>query len=359
MTRPGEVPYRTVIITQSVCFSVATVFVICRLGIRWTLHRRFFWDDVFSIVGHAFLLAQVVLATYLMRHYNVLEAVVRNSPAYDDSIGAILKLSLTINIMFTSSVYAIKASFLALMWRIVQNLTIFRRLWWAISIFIGLLYLVSIALEPINCAKMYKGGCLAPHDIQRNLITLRLGTAFDITTDVLVMGLPISFILRSKLPLSQKLGLVALFSLGFGIITISVVRIIALNNESHHPSITWKTYWGIIESTIAVITSCFASFKSLLTQRKRSRGSSNQYQYQYPRIPVSTRIRNGKVSSSYHDFDYPLVDRLQDETKTPNTIVVTGDNNAPVSKWDGESREEILHRTDIEISYEQNSISRQ
>ena len=126
---------------------------------------------------------------------------------FEAQIAAMLKLSFVINILFASSLWSIKASFMALMWRLVQNLTTFKRIWWAIVAILAITYCVMIALEPIACAKLYNSmfprptpfpylfipltkcttldGCVSESDVYRNLVTLRLGTAIDIATDVL------------------------------------------------------------------------------------------------------------------------------------------------------------------------------
>lgn len=116
-----------------------------------------FWDDYLSVLAYLFLLAQGVVILFIMRHFDNLETSVANSISYDKSIVAILKLSFAINMLFASSVYAIKGSFMALMWRIVQNLSVFRKVWWAITISIGVMYVIALALDPITCARFDKG----------------------------------------------------------------------------------------------------------------------------------------------------------------------------------------------------------
>ena len=168
------------------------------------------------------------------------------------------------------------------------------------------------------------------------------------------MGLPISFILKSKLPRIQKLGLIVLFTLGFIIIGISVVRIISLNNEDRHPSLSWKVFWGSIENAVAIMTSCFASFKSLITLRRRPS--------MYPYAPgrgvyemSGTRSRNHDASHNHTfggDFDFPLVSRLKKNRDKSHGAPAAGDET-----WgDGESGKQILHRTEIEVKFDSRSM---
>lgn len=165
------------------------------------------------------------------------------------------------------------------------------------------------------------------------------------------MALPISFVLKSHLPLAQKLGLVVLFALGFCIIGISILRVITLNNEVNHPAASWLLFWGTLESAIAVMTSCFATFKSLFTVCKRSSS--------YPRHPNYQRTTL-KASRKYSDMDICLTQRMggndgYSSNTTANheaTTVVTSSGPGALKWDDDDSREEILHRTDIEVRYE-------
>lgn len=48
----------------------------------------------------------------------------------------------------------------------------------------------------------------------------------------------------------------------------AVVRIILTNEEGQQPEITWLAFWSVVESSIAVVVGCLASFKVLLTRRQ-------------------------------------------------------------------------------------------
>ncbi|KAK2737958.1 hypothetical protein FQN57_007312 [Myotisia sp. PD_48] len=328
----GNINSKAVLITIWVLFGVTLGLLIARLAIRLRVHLRLFWDDIFASLGFAFLLIQNVLIIFILpRVFMVAHYLAGNidRPAnFDSQIAVMLKLSLAINIMFATSIYLVKASVLALLWRIVENLANFRRSWWAVMILVILSYLVSVALEPIACAKLYNNGCVSASDISRNLIALRIGTALDVITDAFIMAIPVALTVKSKLPRAQKLGLVGLFGLGFTIIAMAIVRIISLNEHDRHPSLSWKVFWGSLESSVAVMTSCCASFKTLFTLHRRTSGypfASERDKYfssngrQRPqgystetsqgitnRIAVSPQHMNNSTYGS-SEMDFPLV----------------------------------------------------
>ena len=84
------------------------------------------------------------------------------------------------------------------------------------------------------------------------------------------MAIPIWLVFGLKMSLSQKLGLSGVLGLGVIIIIFSVIRIIVTNTAGRQPEISWLALWSSIESSVAVIVACLASFKVLLNSRKGS-----------------------------------------------------------------------------------------
>lgn len=162
------------------------------------------------------------------------------------------------------------------------------------------------------------------------------------------MSLPVAFILTSSLPLSQKLGLCGLFLLGFTVIAMSILRIVANDSGDRHTPPSWLLFWNATECTVAVMVSCVASFKSLFTSRKRP-STSKRYAYVSDGSgkPVSIGLR------SLNRYD-PTTSITQGQSSTK---VVLGKSKTHETWKDDDSREEILHRTDFEVRYDRASIS--
>jgi hypothetical protein len=66
------------------------------------------------------------------------------------------------------------------------------------------------------------------------------------------MLLPLDLIWNLKMPLSQKLSIGGLFSLGFVCIAVATIRVRELGStvKNSQPSTTWLALWGIVESSI-------------------------------------------------------------------------------------------------------------
>lgn len=68
---------------------------------------------------------------------------------------------------------------------------------------------------------------------------------------------------RVRLSAKRKLGLFVVLGLGVFIIGVAIARIIVTDTQSVHPEISWLALWSAVESSVAVIVCCLASFKAL------------------------------------------------------------------------------------------------
>lgn len=61
----------------------------------------------------------------------------------------------------------------------------------------------------------------------------------------------------------QKAGLFAVFSLGIFIVGVAIARVVVTDTRTRHPEVSWLALWSAVESSVAVIVCCLASFKVL------------------------------------------------------------------------------------------------
>ncbi|KAI1941190.1 hypothetical protein LOZ66_001700 [Ophidiomyces ophidiicola] len=346
--RANNIPRDALLITVWVFFAVATMLLIFRYAIRLWLHRRLFWDDIFvaiayvCLVAHNTLLTMVAPSIYLLlRTY----AGAPRPPDFFDQITYLVVLMFAGNMFFVGCLYFVKASLLALLWRLFRNLPSFRKLWWAVTSITAVIAVITAIVPVIACSDLKAFACTNSAAIHRGLVAVRFTAATDILTDLMIMALPVAFILNSYLPAPQKVGLVGLFMLGFTVITMSIVRIVVNDNQSKHPPPSWLLFWSAMEGTVAVMASCFASFKSLFTLRKRPSAYNGD---SYLHSKSKSGLSEGDLAlRSRHRFERSV----QIPKNELNTVVVSAEPGA--NKWnDTDSREEILQRTEFEVRYE-------
>ncbi|KAK0719256.1 hypothetical protein B0H67DRAFT_149527 [Lasiosphaeris hirsuta] len=82
---------------------------------------------------------------------------------------------------------------------------------------------------------------------------------FSISTDVIILALPMHPIYTSHLPGGQKVALMAVFALGMFTTVTSILRMQTLSFSSKSPDITWdieSSIWTMIEENLAIICAC-------------------------------------------------------------------------------------------------------
>ncbi|KAK3075664.1 hypothetical protein LTR53_000812 [Teratosphaeriaceae sp. CCFEE 6253] len=156
-----------------------------------------------------------------------------------------LKCQFASTLLFWTCLWSVKASFLAFFRQLTANLKWPRMAWWVVTIITTLAFIGSIITYPVSC-----------------------------TSFVLVIAIPISIVARVQVSTLQKIALIAVLGLGVIIVGFAIARIIVTDTQGVHPEISWLALWSAIESSVAVIVCCLASFKSLFTAQRQ--GSSRR-----------------------------------------------------------------------------------
>lgn len=137
-----------------VLFGITTILLVSRFAIRIWLHKRLFWDDFFAGLAFVLLLVHNVLATLLAPSVYMLVGAFLGEPLpmdFLEQIAFLAKTLFTSNIVFTVCLWSVKASLLALLWRLVRQLPPFRRAWFVITGITVLGGMITLILIPIAC----------------------------------------------------------------------------------------------------------------------------------------------------------------------------------------------------------------
>jgi len=93
------------------------------------------------------------------------------------------------------------------------------------------------------------------------------------------MMLPISLTIGLNMSPPQKVGLIVVLCLGCIIAVFAIIRAIFNGSDQRTPELSWLTLWTSIESSVAVIVVCLASFKVLLSKPKRNAPRAEYYEF--------------------------------------------------------------------------------
>lgn len=148
-----------------VCFAVPTVFVFLRLGVRWRQNRIFLPDDYWIIFSWACLLTMAVLQTVQMDAlwYTTYLSAGRIAPTEEAGRYAeeLVRWQFPIIKLFWTVLWSVKASFLAVFYRLVRPFPILRRIWYAVAAFAALAYIGCWISSTLTCdppSKYFEAG---------------------------------------------------------------------------------------------------------------------------------------------------------------------------------------------------------
>lgn len=134
---------------------VTFCFVILRAVIRLKVFRRFFADDAFVLVSWLLFLANVIL------YQNMLDGIYLAIDVYSGQIApppdvlekvlVFLHKELAVNLLFLTSLWAIKASFLVFFRRLVYQIRPLMILWWVVVFSTVASFAISVGVTEYRC----------------------------------------------------------------------------------------------------------------------------------------------------------------------------------------------------------------
>lgn len=273
-----------------VFYSIATLFVTTRLGVRLSVNRTLRLDDYWMIIAWLSFLTMCVLETIQQDSLWYSVELLAGRIAVDERtlphMAELARWEFPVIKLFWITLWSVKASLLSMIYRFVEPFTTRRRLWYAVTVFVFFAFVGCVLSSILTCetpANYFKPGkCSSEADMRRQHFNVIFSTAVDIISDVFIMALPLSLLPTLSLDRRKKVGLFAVFTLGLFIVCFAIVRLTQVIMDSK-VDIIGLTIWGTVETSIAVIVGSLPPLKSLLsrsvkkytrnTPRKRSEAS--------------------------------------------------------------------------------------
>jgi hypothetical protein len=278
-----------------VCFTIATLFVSLRLFVRWQQNRRFLADDCWIFFAWLCTLTMAILQTEQMDALWYMTHLQAGRIEFDPEEMLSQRYQLTkwqfpIIKMFWIVLWSVKASFLAIFFRLVQPFPIIRRLWYFVVFFAASALIVCIVCSALTCntpsdyfygmctsllnqmdqyhgvcSNQPLGSCDTPKEQWRQTFNIVFSTTVDIASDLMIMALPIAVLPSLQLDRKKKIGLGVVFSLGVIIITVAIVRMSQVIVKQQ-VDLVGLAIWGAVETATALVVGCLPALKSLLSR---------------------------------------------------------------------------------------------
>ncbi|OJJ45319.1 hypothetical protein ASPZODRAFT_153015 [Penicilliopsis zonata CBS 506.65] len=272
---------RNQLIANTVLVAMATIMVGLRCVSRRMQHSAIWWDDVCAIACliHTYgLLALEFVYARIGMDRDVLDIPVQN-------ISLIFKLMVLYEILYYGATLLAKLAYLLLYIRIFVTRA-FRIASWvcvgcAICYWLGSMLQVFLLCKPFSF--IWDRSIPNGHCASIEVAFTAIGVC-NLVTDVMILALPLNFVYRLHMSKAAKLGIYAIFGVGFFVSAISAIRIdvitnINVNNLSE--SMTWAVFWSVTEPVVAVSNSCLPMLRPILQlmfpRQPRSRQPGSSY----------------------------------------------------------------------------------
>lgn len=134
--------------------AVAGAFVVARTMIRWYKFERFASDDYWIYIAWTMLAVNSSLITLQAPSlYYIYNAIAGDGPLEDFIAkgNGYVRYEFACITIFWTILWSVKASFLALFWRLFAGLPDYKKWWWAVTTFTVLAYLGCWVASIFNC----------------------------------------------------------------------------------------------------------------------------------------------------------------------------------------------------------------
>lgn len=300
----GSLPHNSLLALVWTCFGAACLFVFLRTLVRLKVVTRPTAEDYWIFLALATLLTFCVLETVQLEslYYmtGVIAGVIPLSGELISQGNTYLRYEFPIIVLFWTVLWCVKASFLAMYFKLFRELPYYRVAWYILAVFTFLAYVGCIITLCLSCkptSDFFKfGRCGAPEDVWASNFSIYFSTVVDVFTDVCsksasrqtrltmltrpppsVMAMPIRLIYNVKISFKQKAGLVCVFGLCFVMIAFSIIRAKQVLVQQAFVNLTLLMVWSTLGASVSVIVGSLPAFKLFLTKRtniKRSKNSS-------------------------------------------------------------------------------------
>ncbi|KAL8665297.1 MAG: hypothetical protein Q9202_002348 [Teloschistes flavicans] len=270
----------------------AIICCILRVLSRIRNFKKLFVDDYFVLLALSFVLTTAIMwQVYARQMYHMIAVsagLVVPEENFPKMLESYTKSNATVWILFYSTLWSIKISFLLFFRRLGTNVRGQKLIWWPVFVITVATYFACIGDIEYRCLfkpfEYLATNCRTPAATSFQQITLKLNCAWDVITDCSIMLIPFSLLKGVQMRWHRKAALSGIFSLVVITMIFAIVRTALVgSSNTTQPDSSWLYMWNAIEASVAIIVACLASFRNLF-----SRGSNHTVIQ--PEAPASSNL---------------------------------------------------------------------
>ncbi|KAJ4411547.1 hypothetical protein N0V91_001332 [Didymella pomorum] len=299
-----------------VCLLLSVTLIVVRIGFRLWRKQRLIRGDYWCLLAALFTIARLVGNYYLLvygstRVLTTERRVQLLEPGYESAASEIIlgsKLVLATRTMLTCLLWCLKLAVLDLMARIISKMPYERSIVYGFWTVLFATFVASVTTVYIGCRPFARHWQIHPDpgDCVVGNIWLITYEVSNILTDLMLMALPFTLICSVHVPITQRLRVMALFSIGIFLVAISIIRIVQGKDSRVQRG---HTLWASLEVLLAVIVAVTPTIYALAHGRHEDSSLNRTHLSEYPR---GRTFSEGTIPSD--KYGGSLWTELHDET---------------------------------------------
>ncbi|PVI03951.1 hypothetical protein DM02DRAFT_611901 [Periconia macrospinosa] len=281
MNRLATIKITTFKAVTGLFFALSFLSVLGRIGIRIHARKLPSADDYLVFFGLASLIAgSGVLWSNLNNLYLIQVLYVDPSIAYrvksNDLLTAMshfMARQVTGLALLWTATFAVKFSFLAFFWQLVEAVDNIRKYYWFVVVATFVSWLFVIAEPFILCHKFGMESVQCSYSYSDTLYFSMTGlvTALDCLTDLMIVSIPILVLRQSTMKLRQKAAIGSFLCLSIIMIALAITRASKMAGVVA-TDIPYEMFFQYLEAAVALLTASLTAFRTFfVTQRERTR----------------------------------------------------------------------------------------
>ncbi|KAI1261628.1 hypothetical protein F5Y18DRAFT_440267 [Xylariaceae sp. FL1019] len=246
----------------------AGIFVAGRLAHQWKRFGNLTVSDGFVILAWAGLVADLGIQQHMWN-----KGVAEMGNASPADLMEIMRMIIPGSTLYVTSLWSIKVALVLFYKKLAPRGLNLQMIYNATLGFLAVTWLVIFFDIIFQCFPNNKRWSQDPNyqcDPYQAEVNYWITILLNIFTDVLIICLPISMVLKLQMKRKQKLGVVATFALGFFVVIASIVR--AYYSKKNETMLTCTV--SMVETAIAIIASCLPALRSVFLGKKTQTGTS-------------------------------------------------------------------------------------
>ncbi|KAF2626693.1 hypothetical protein BU25DRAFT_343408 [Macroventuria anomochaeta] len=277
-------------ISMWVCLLLSVALIVVRIGFRLWRKQRLIHGDYWCLLAALFTIMRLATNYYLLiygstriisaeRRLQLLE------PEYESSASEVVigsKLVLATRTMLTCLLWCLKMAVFDLLARLIAKMPYERILVYGFWTALFSTFVASVVTIFIGCRPFERHWQIYPDPgecVVGNVWLITYETS-NIVADLMLMAIPFTLICSVTIPMTQRLRVMALFSIGIFLVAISIIRIIQGKDSRVQRG---HTLWASLEILLAVVVAVTPTIYALAHGRHENDTLNRTHLSEYPR----------------------------------------------------------------------------